>query len=129
MNTGVVRKCVGADGKVSYTNTRCGSADQSHDLAVIDSTGLHPQRSYQEQLAEVEAQRPVASAAERQGPVIGRIAMPGMEEKSAECRSLDQEIASLSSAQRQLHDAYTGDRLTADRRRATDRRYALHCGQ
>jgi hypothetical protein len=124
---GILRKCVSHDGKVSYTDKPCGAASQARELALTDSSGgLHPQRSYQQQLAEAQA-TPPAPAAITAGPVVGRI--PISATARPECKLDDEEIAAHDATLRQLHDAASGDRLTAQRRQATDRRHALGCGR
>ncbi|MEC5386600.1 hypothetical protein VVD49_12760 [Uliginosibacterium sp. H3] len=125
---GLMRKCVNAEGKVSYTDKRCATGEQAKLIASEPgSAGLHPQRSYQQQLAEASAQKPAATQ-EREAPSAAQVALSPPPPKR-ECVDLDREIVALDVNLRQPHDPQTGDYWTAQRRRATDRRYTLGCGR
>lgn len=114
-------------GKVIYTDQHA-LCDKGAKVDVLDaaptSAGIAPYRPYQDQLADLQAERRRQPAAVAPPDDAQRRARASQE---ALCRSLDERIRWLDSALRQPHSAWEGDRLTAERRNATNRRFEARC--
>ncbi len=46
---------------------------------------------------------------------------------SAQCKSIDEQIALIDARMRQPHDGQTGDYFNGERKKLTDRRFDLGC--
>lgn len=119
----VIHKC-SAGGKIAYSDQPCAVGSSMKTIEPrLETAGIFPGRSYQEQLAAMEAERrsvippkPVAMETSQQ---TQRVAT------ESACNDIDRQIAIIDARLRQPHGPQEGDVWTAERRKLMDRRFSL----
>lgn len=122
---GLIHKCVTA-GAVVYSDQPCAPAAHVKTLQPnIERAGLAPARSYESQLAALEAERD--GQARAQAPQPAGPVQVSTSPKEAQCTSLDNAIASVNARLREPHGPQYGDRLNSEKKQLYDRRFSLGC--
>lgn len=118
-------------GRISYGDQPCG--EKSTTVAVTASAPTPPTKNNLQQLQERLAVMEASRAAREQEASVRTMAASSAsspsprDTKAVSCQAIDEAIAAVDSAARQPHSAESGDYLTAERRKLTDRRFSLAC--
>lgn len=125
----VTYKCE-KDGRISYGDQPCSGKERTLSITATEKEAQTEDNLQQLQgrLAAMEAAR-----REREKKFAATVLSTSWSTadldpvKSLGCNAVDQEIAFADSRLRAPHDALTGDRLTGERKRLTDKRFSLGC--
>lgn len=115
-----VTKCVG-NGQITFTDKECPHGSQVSSVTVntanVGTVAPRPSTTTTVQVVTpVVVQQPVSVAQ-----------LPVADTRSMECAALEARIKQIDAAARQPQSAAMQDMLTAEKRNARSRQFALHC--
>lgn len=123
---GAIHKCTVA-GQVVYADQPCAGGAGRQLALPADSAGLAPQRSYQQQLRDIEPARRQRLAREQEYEAERRRLAATTPDKSLQCAEIDRAVAGIDAILRQPYGPEFGDRKKAERKALMDRRFSLGC--
>lgn len=121
-----IHKCTVA-GQIVYADRPCANGADKQLALPGDSAGLAPQRSYQQQLADIEPARRQRLERERQHDDDRRRLAAAVPDKSMQCAEIDRAVAGIDTILRQPYGPEFGDRKNAERKALMDRRFSIGC--
>ena len=124
----VTYKCL-TNGRVSFGDQPCPA--NSKVLSVTTAEKSQPVESdrlvrMKRLAAQMEADRLAREQTQQAGVAVVPTTEP-QSSKSMHCKSIDDQISLVDARLRQPHDGQTGDLLTGERRKLTDKRFNLGC--
>ena len=114
-------------GQIVYADRPCANGAGKQLALPGDSAGLAPQRSYQQQLADIEPARRQRLERERQHDDDRRRLAAAVPDKSMQCAEIDRAVAGIDTILRQPYGPEFGDRKNAERKALMDRRFSIGC--
>lgn len=122
-NAGSIYLCRAYAGGTFWAQAHCNQ----HNALIERIVSVPDNMPFDQQVHIGEQQRSAAAAANASANPPPAIYVQPVADTQAECKALDAQIAAYDAQARQPQAAQTQDWITAQRRKARDRQYAIRC--